>query len=226
MKIVVKIEQIKKKLDFVRRFPITVTIIMVCVVIFIVNNFIFDKNNYILIYKYFGLVENTIKNKEYYRLLTCFFIHFDINHLVGNMFILLLMGHRVEEVVGKLRFLLIYLFSGIVGSILEIIFITNFRVYNNYVSAGASGAIFGIIGASIVLILLDSKKKIDISKKGIVFLAVFLLLIGKTTKTTNINNIGHITGLLSGLFITMLLYFVEKIIKKNSVISKRYKFIF
>ncbi|SER89147.1 rhomboid family intramembrane serine protease [Lachnobacterium bovis] len=222
----VKIEQIKKKLDFVRRFPITVTIIMVCVVIFIVNNFIFDKNNYILIYKYFGLVENTIKNKEYYRLLTCFFIHFDINHLVGNMFILLLMGHRVEEVVGKLRFLLIYLFSGIVGSILEIIFITNFRVYNNYVSAGASGAIFGIIGASIVLILLDSKKKIDISKKGIVFLAVFLLLIGKTTKTTNINNIGHITGLLSGLFITMLLYFVEKIIKKNSVISKRYKFIF
>ncbi|WP_051532848.1 rhomboid family intramembrane serine protease [Lachnobacterium bovis] len=222
----VKIEQIKKKLDFVRRFPITVTIIMVCVVIFIVNNFIFDKNNYILIYKYFGLVENTIKNKEYYRLLTCFFIHFDINHLVGNMFILLLMGHRVEEVVGKLRFLLIYLFSGIVGSILEIIFITNFRVYNNYVSAGASGAIFGIIGASIVLILLESKKKIDISKKGIVFLAVFLLLIGKTTKTTNINNIGHITGLLSGLFITMLLYFVEKIIKKNSVISKRYKFIF
>ena len=207
-------ETIKTKLDFVKRFPTTVTIVAICILIFVINNYFLYNKNYIMIYKMYGVTDNTLKNKEYYRFLTCFFTHFNVEHLLGNMLILTLIGYRVEWAVGKLRFILIYFFSGIIGGLLEFFMVSYFKIYQNYVSAGASGAIFGLIGAAVILICFGSKRKLDISKKEIVFLAVFMLLLGKSSGRENINNVGHLCGLICGLFITFVIYVVEKIIEK------------
>ena len=78
---------------------------------------------------------------QYWRLITCMFLHADILHLICNMYALYVVGPRVEDFFGKKKFLLIYFLSGLSGSLLSI------GLNNNAVSVGASGAIFGLFGA-------------------------------------------------------------------------------
>ena len=78
---------------------------------------------------------------QYWRLITCMFLHGDILHLICNMYALYVVGPRVEDFFGKKKFLLIYFLSGLSGSLLSI------GLNNNAVSVGASGAIFGLFGA-------------------------------------------------------------------------------
>lgn len=79
-----------------------------------------------------------------YRLFTSMFLHFGIYHLVNNMAVLLFMGDMVEKAVGHWKYLMIYLGSGLVGNLLSLYM--DIQSQSNIVSAGASGAIYGIIG--------------------------------------------------------------------------------
>lgn len=82
-----------------------------------------------------------IKAGEFYRLITAGFLHIGILHLFFNMYALYLVGSQLENFIGKTKFLIVYLGSMIVGNLMSILFI------GNSVSAGASGAIFGLFGA-------------------------------------------------------------------------------
>ena len=82
-----------------------------------------------------------IKAGEYYRLLFAGFIHIGIIHLFVNMYSLLAIGTRLESLIGKWKFLIVYLVSLIVGNLMSMLFI------GNSISAGASGALFGLFGA-------------------------------------------------------------------------------
>ena len=81
-----------------------------------------------------------VKAGEYYRLITCSFIHIWIFHLFFNMYALYIVGPQLESFYGKAKFLIIYLFSALMGSLFSCLF-------TSAVSAGASGAIFGLFGA-------------------------------------------------------------------------------
>ena len=92
----------------------------------------------------FGLSREGLWSGQYWRLLTSLFFHFDIAHLGYNMIFLALFGPKGEELYGRRRFLAIYIFSGLFASL-------TFLLYPpGSVSAGASGAIFGILGANLV----------------------------------------------------------------------------
>ena len=135
-----------------------------------------------------------ITHGEYYRLITGIFCHANIWHLIFNMYALYIIGMQLESFLGKPKYLIVYLLSGLSGSLLSILF------SNNY-SVGASGAIFGLMGALLYFgyhyrIYLDS-----VIKSQIIPLILVNLIIGFSF--TGIDNFAHVGGLVGGLLSTM-----------------------
>lgn len=136
---------------------------------------------------------------EYWRLLTSTFLHGGLEHLIVNMLALLFIGFFLEPVIGAWRFALSYLLTGLAGSI------TSIWWHPLSVSVGASGAILGMYGVAIALLLknlLPGQLK-RTSLLCFVAYAGYSLLSGLTG---NIDNAAHIGGLLSGIFIGLALY--------------------
>ena len=131
---------------------------------------------------------------EYYRLVTSAFLHIGIVHLLTNMYSLYVVGPQIESFFGKTKFLIIYLFSAICGNLMSILF------HTNSISAGASGAIFGLLGA---LLYFGYHYRVylgNVLKSQIIPLILLNLLIGFTVP--GIDNFAHIGGLIGGVLIT------------------------
>lgn len=139
--------------------------------------------------------------KEYYRLITSMFLHFDITHLLNNMVTLGVIGMNVEPIIGRVRFLTVYFFSGVCGNLLSLFYEEWTRDYA--VSAGASGAVFGLTGALLALVILNRGRIGSITKQGMMFMIavnIYLGLVGE-----GVNNLAHIGGLVGGMIITFLI---------------------
>ncbi len=141
-----------------------------------------------------------IAQGEYWRLLTATFLHSDLMHIAFNGFALYLFGPALERIFGTPRFLTIYFLSGLAGSIASYTFSPSPAV-------GASGAIFGIIGALAVFyylgrdILGDAGQQQLRSMLVIIGLNIFLGL----TPGSSIDNFGHLGGLIGGALTGWLL---------------------
>ena len=136
------------------------------------------------------------KAGEYYRLITSGFLHIGVIHLLLNMYSLYIVGSQVEYFYGKVKYIIIYLFSLIMGSLFTVALSSV-----NTVSAGASGAIFGILG-SILYFGIKYRGYIGNSLVNqIVPVVVLNLIIGFTTP--GIGNAAHIGGLIGGYLISM-----------------------
>lgn len=143
-----------------------------------------------------------IEKGEYYRLVTCLFLHFGFDHLVNNMITLLVMGWTLELEIGRVRYILIYFSSGICGNILSAFF--DIRIGEYAVSAGASGAIFGLIGALLYVAVRNKGRIGTITQRGLIFMILLTLYYGFTS--TGVDNAAHIGGLASGFVLGILLY--------------------
>ena len=144
----------------------------------------------------FILYPIAVRNGEVYRLLTSTFMHASILHLVFNMYALSIIGKQVETFLGKSKFLLVYLFSGLTGSLLSC------AITNSY-SLGASGAIFGLMGSLLYFGYHYRLYLGSVLLGQIVPVIVINLVIGYITPS--IDNAAHIGGLVGGLFISMAL---------------------
>ena len=135
-----------KKLDkifSIKKPIITYCIIALCILAFILM-YIFgngSSDNLTLIKFGANLDILTVGLGEYFRLITCSFLHIGIFHLLFNMYALYVIGSQAESFFGKIKYLIIYLFSAVSASLLSLMF------SSNVISAGASGAIFGLMGA-------------------------------------------------------------------------------
>lgn len=133
-----------------------------------------------------------IASGEYWRLLTAMFLHIGWMHLFFNAYALVAIGTDLERIVGWRRFLTVYLLSGLFGSLAS-------YAFSPHLSAGASGAIFGVIGAlgSFFALYRERLGKWGRARLGnILFLIAINLFFGFTNP--GIDNYGHIGGLLSG----------------------------
>jgi rhomboid protease GluP len=126
---------------------------------------------------------------QYWQILTSIFVHVDLTHLALNMLFLIIFGLRAEELFQTEEYFFVYLLSGISGSIL-----TFFLMPIYTLSAGASGAIFGMYGANIIYM----RKTFGQSIVGALLYA-FLLFILTTGEGVNI--VAHLGGLVAGLII-------------------------
>jgi membrane associated rhomboid family serine protease len=148
-----------------------------------------------------GQVNSFVAQGQVWRLFTAMFLHFNLLHIGLNMFSLFLIGGVVEMVFGKWRYLVIYLGSGIAGGI-----VTYFVVSTNAVSAGASGAIFGVFGALGVFYILNRQA---LGRYGAGAITNWLFWLGLNLvfgfTQPGIGIWDHIGGLVAGMTIAALL---------------------
>lgn len=148
------------------------------------------------LYTLLSLNQTYVHGGDVYRLITAGFMHANVFHLITNMYSLYVIGEQVESFVGKAKYLAIYFFSMVIGNLLSCL-------VNGPTgwALGASGAIFGLMGALVYFgyhyrLYLDS-----VLKTQIIPLIFINLMVG--FMFSNIDNAGHIGGLVGGLFMTM-----------------------
>ena len=143
-----------------------------------------------------------IEKGEYYRLITSVFMHFGISHIMNNMLILFILGDNLERALGHIKYLFFYLICGVGANIVSMA--VNLGEYRNVVSAGASGAIFGVIGGLLYAVIINRGRLEDLSTRQLVVMIVWSLYFGFTS--TGVDNAAHIAGLLIGIVMGVLLY--------------------
>lgn len=142
------------------------------------------------------------ENGEYYRLLTSIFMHFGINHIVNNMLMLFILGDNMERALGHIKYLFFYLICGVGANIASMT--VNVMNEELVVSAGASGAIFGVIGGLLYAVAVNHGRLEDLSTRQLVVVILCSLYFGFTSG--GVDNVAHIAGLLIGIVMAMLLY--------------------
>ncbi len=179
------------------------------------------------LYYYKGCMnwEIMTENKQYYRFITCMFLHGGIDHLIGNMICLAIYGWRLEKIFGHARFTFCYFLTGFFAGLASgLLHLSDGHIVG---SIGASGAIFGIGGALIVMLIADPEERkgdniwrsfiyymfpwYGISQEGgwriIVRTTGIVILIRNVIEaadiSSGIDNYGHMGGLLSGLFFAL-----------------------
>ncbi|MDD2957325.1 MAG: rhomboid family intramembrane serine protease [Lachnospiraceae bacterium] len=158
-----------------------------------------------------------LEGGEYYRLFTGMFLHFGFYHLVYNMICLLFLGDMVESVVGPLKYLVIYLAGGLAGNVLSMVM--ELRTGDYALSAGASGAIFAVMGSLLYIVIRNKGRLGTVTEKRLLLAMVLIILQGFVD--TGTNNAAHIGGCLTGFLLGALLYHKrrEKPIDQNGRFS-------
>lgn len=143
-----------------------------------------------------------VQGHEFYRLFTSMFLHFGIDHLLNNMVLLGALGWNLEMEIGKVRFLAVYLVSGIGGNIFSLYY--GVRTQEYAVSAGASGAVFGLMGALLYVVIANRGRLGRLSGRGMMFMVALSLYFGITS--SGVDNLAHIGGLVCGFVLAFILY--------------------
>lgn len=202
--------KIAEKIFSFKKPIVTYSLIFICILVFILMYVLGNgsKDNYTLLV--FGAnVDTLTKNGDYYRLFTSMFLHIGILHLLCNMYSLYIIGKEVENVFGKVKYLIIYLLSGIAGSILSLAF------NHNTICAGASGAIFGLLGALLYFGYYYRTYLGVTLTRSIIPVIVLNLIIGFTS--SGIDNAAHIGGLVDGILIAMAVGVPDKSNNNNKI---------
>lgn len=198
---------IKAQKLFTTKKPIvTYIFIAICIIMFILTRGSTDIETLL---KYGANNAYLTKSGEYYRLLSSMFIHIGLLHLLFNMYALYIIGPQVESFYGKFKYFLIYILSGVSGSILSITF------SSNTVSAGASGAIFGLMGALLYFGFFYRNYLGSVIKSQIIPIIILNLVIGFSTP--GIDNAAHIGGLIGGILTSLALGVTDKTRKADKI---------
>lgn len=179
-----KIERWKKG-PFMAYSILTVTGLM-----FLLQELLGGSTNTWVLVRLGAKVNELIVMGDWYRLITPMFLHIGLMHIVFNGLIIYFLGIQLESVFGHWRFLALYFLSGIAGNA------TSFA-FNQSISAGASTAIFGLFGSTLVLVkLFPGHPQIRAMSKNFTLLIVLNLMFG--ILSPNIDMAGHLGGLAGG----------------------------
>ena len=179
--------------------------------------------------------EKILVDKQYYRLITAIFLHADIEHIVSNMIYLIGLGQMLEQMISHVRFAVLYLLSGLGASVFSMMY--SVLTGDIYDAVGASGAIFGLIGALFILLvirdmrrrarrrssdrnvmpgqedILDENGRVipdgyeSISVGKLIFVVVYMIYSG--TRAARVDNAAHVGGLVCGLLIMAVMNLIK-----------------
>ena len=182
-----------------RKPYVTYFLIAVNIIFYLVPLLLNQYENVVISYCVHG---PSIRAGDYYRLFTGIFLHGGILHLICNCYSLYVIGSQIENFLGKVKYGIVYLFSGIIGALFSISF------SGNTPSIGASGAIFGLMGALLYFGYYYRVYLGNVVKSQILPLIAINLGIGFITP--NVDNFAHIGGLIGGTMMTMALGIRDK----------------
>ena len=154
------------------------------------------------------------ENGQYWRLFTSMFMHFGLMHILNNMVMLGAVGRIVEIAMGHVRFLIAYIVAGICGGALSYVVMLHNNDYA--VSAGASGAIFGMVGALVWIVIVNRGFYEGISRQQVIFMVILMIYYG--VSTSGVDNWDHLGGLAGGFIISIVLY-RKKRYNKNIILE-------
>ena len=197
-----KRNKIAEKIFSYKQPIVTYIIMAICIILFILMELSGGSTNSQTLLKYGANLDVLVKNGEYYRLFTCIFLHIGIMHLLCNMYSLYIIGREVENLFGKIKYIIIFILSGIFGSIMSLAFT------HNTISAGASGAIFGLLGALLYFGMHYRTYLGEAIKESIIPIIVVNLIIGFFAE--GIDLAAHIGGLVGGVLVAMMVGVPDK----------------
>lgn len=153
---------------------------------------------------YLGVMnwEAVINYGEYYRLFTAMFLHFGFEHFFQNMIFLFFIGCFLENALGSVKYFFFYLLSGLGAGVCSLIY--DSMLSANVISAGASGAIFGVVGGLLWVVIRNRGEYKGIGLPGMILMIVGSLYYGFTS--SDVDNVAHVGGFLCGLFLCILFY--------------------
>ena len=166
---------------------VTYALIGICVVVYILQ-----QANPAFTGRY-ALIPVAVEDGQYARLITAAFLHAGLLHLGTNMITLYLVGTPLERALGPVRYLTVYLLSALGGSLLSVWLSPQFSI-----GVGASGAIFGLFGALVVL-----RRRVGVEAGGLAVLIGLNLVISFTVP--NISWQAHIGGLVTGVLVGLVI---------------------
>jgi len=178
---------------------VTYVLLGLTVFVFILQSALKLVTGYDLLFIYGGKINEAILTGELWRLLTPALLHSSILHIAFNMYALFILGRRLESIHGHWRFLMLYLLSGFGGNVLSF-------VLSSYPSLGSSTAIFGLLAAEGVFIFQNRRlfgQRSQAMLSNVLVILFINLLIG-FSPGTNIDNFGHLGGLLAGFMFASL----------------------
>jgi len=192
------------RIDFERRMrrlpPVTVVILVVLVVTFLVEVRVGALASREAIVAMGALARERVAAGEYWRLLTAPWLHGGVDHLVGNGIALFILGMLCEAAFGRAQFVLLYVLSGLAGSVVSL-------AVSVGPSVGASGAIFGLQGAAIMLFRLHRDRLLVRDRRvGFVLIVWAIYSIAGGLMQPFIDNGAHIGGALGGALIARRLH--------------------
>ena len=179
-----------------KKMIVTPILIALCIMVFLAMYIWGNGSEDSITLRLFGAnFRPLVQAGQVWRLATSMFLHIGLVHLVVNMYSLLIIGRQMEGFLGRWKFLAVYLGSGILGSLLSVVVHTS-------ISAGASGAIFGLLGSLLYFGYHYRLYLGTVLKTQVIPIILLNLLIG--FMVPGIDNFCHIGGLVGGYLLTMI----------------------
>lgn len=148
------------------------------------------------------------ENHEYYRIFSSFFLHFGMEHLMNNMISLVVLGYALEHAIGKGWFGFIYLASGTISGVVSVWY--HWRTGQEVVSCGASGAIYGLMGALMVLLIVYRRR--NLRGEAPRFAVYIALSLYSGYQDPGIDGAAHIGGFAAGLILCVIMCMIKRVL--------------
>lgn len=196
-------------MDHSKKPFVNIALVVINVAVWCVMELLGDTLDGAYIAKYGGIYPALLEAGEWYRLFTAMFVHFGAEHLANNMILLAAAGRILEAAVGHVQYFIIYIASGLAGNLIS--YSIMMRTGEYAVSAGASGAVFGMIGALVWATVRNKGKLEGITTKGLLFMIALCLYYGITT--AGVDNWAHIGGAACGFVLCIFLCKISQCLK-------------
>ncbi|GEQ72079.1 hypothetical protein JCM33374_g5765 [Metschnikowia sp. JCM 33374] len=163
------------------------------------------------------IIDNEFVPSQYYRIVLPIFLHAGILHILFNLILQLTMGVAVERCVGWLKYCIIYITSGVSGFLLG----SNFAL-NGVASTGASGSLFGVMAANLLLFIYCGRKNTNIYEtkryKTFIFIMIMEILVSFVLGLLpGLDNFSHIGGFCMGLLMSIVLISDPSFVYKHGI---------
>lgn len=170
------------------------------IIFFITDFFLFSTADALVEWGALGWYE-VLKEGQWYRMFTSMFMHGGIDHIFSNMLVLVYLGNYLEQQIGSVRYIILYLGAGLLAGFTSMGY--NMILGDYTVSIGASGAIFGVMGALLCLVLFFKERAYGFNVRQVAVMVFFGLYGGFTGQ--GVDNAAHVGGLVAGFLLTALL---------------------
>lgn len=154
---------------------------------------------------------DVLLNREYGRVVWAMFLHSGVPHIFNNMLILFFMGAMIEKEIGHVCYTLLYFLSGIGGNLVSLY--VRAMNYDMSASVGASGAVFGLDGVLLAMVLLSGRKMATVTPTRV--MAMILLSLYNGFSADNIDNAAHVGGLVTGFLGGCIVCALQRAIRRR-----------